>query len=87
MNKGPLKGVTITEFTSAWAGPYATCLLGFLGAEVIKVESMAYVDHSRFLSFTTNREFNTPNESSVFNTLNLNKKSVCLNLKNKTCEL
>ena len=39
MNHGPLKGVRVTEFTSAWAGPYATCLLGFLGAEVIKVES------------------------------------------------
>ncbi len=81
MNNGPLKGVRITEFTSAWAGPYATCLLGFLGADVIKVESMAYIDHSRFISFTTGKEFTTPNESSVFNTLNLNKKSITLNLK------
>ncbi len=81
MNNGPLKGVRITEFTSAWAGPYATCLLGFLGADVIKVESMAYIDHSRFIAFTTGKEFTTPNESSVFNTLNLNKKSITLNLK------
>ncbi len=81
MSNGPLKGVRITEFTSAWAGPYATCLLGFLGADIIKVESMAYIDHSRFISFTTGKEFTTPNESSVFNTLNLNKKSITLNLK------
>ena len=33
--EGPLAGVRITEFTSAWAGPYATCLLGFLGAEIV----------------------------------------------------
>ncbi len=79
MNNGPLKGIRITEFTSAWAGPYATCLLGFLGAEIIKVESLTYIDHSRFLSFTTNTEFTSPNESSVFNTMNLNKKSVSLN--------
>lgn len=81
MNNGPLEGVRITEFTSAWAGPYATCLLGFLGAEIIKVESMAYIDHSRSTSFTTGKVFATPNESSVFNTLNLNKKSISLNLK------
>ncbi len=80
MDHGPLKGVRITEFTSAWAGPYATCLLGFLGAEVIKVESRRRVDHSRNLAFTTGTEFSGPDESPVFNTLNLNKMSVTLNL-------
>jgi benzylsuccinate CoA-transferase BbsF subunit len=77
---GPLKGVRITEFTSAWAGPYATCLLGFLGAEVIKVESRRRLDHSRFTAFTTGRAFEGPDESPVFDILNLNKLSVCLNL-------
>jgi benzylsuccinate CoA-transferase BbsF subunit len=80
-NNGPLNGIRITEFTSAWAGPYATCLLGFLGAEVIKVESRQRPDHSRMLSFTTGKEFETLNESEVFNNLNLNKRSVSLNLK------
>ena len=80
MNNGPLTGIRITEFTSAWAGPYATCLLGFLGAEVIKVESRKRLDHARNLSFSTGRRFTGPNESSVFNNLNLNKKSVTLNL-------
>ena len=80
-NNGPLDGIRITEFTSAWAGPYATCLLGFLGAEVIKVESRQRPDHSRMLSFTTGKEFETLNESEVFNNLNLNKHSVSLNLK------
>lgn len=78
---GPLNGIRVTEFTSAWAGPYATCLLGFLGAEVIKVESRQRPDHSRMLSFTTGKEFETLNESEVFNNLNLNKRSVSLNLK------
>jgi benzylsuccinate CoA-transferase BbsF subunit len=78
---GPLHGIRITEFTSAWAGPYASCLLGFLGAEVIKVESRQRPDHSRMLSFTTGKEFETLDESEVFNTLNLNKRSVSLNLK------
>ena len=80
-NGGPLKGIRVVEFTSAWAGPYATCLLGFLGAEVIKVESQQRPDHSRIISFTTGKAFQTLNESEVFNNLNLNKRSVCLNLK------
>ncbi|MFI5397763.1 MAG: CaiB/BaiF CoA transferase family protein [Candidatus Binatia bacterium] len=80
MNNGPLSGVRVTEFTSAWAGPYATCLLSFLGAEVIKVESRKRLDHSRFISFTTAKTFSGPDESPVFNNLNLNKLSVCLNL-------
>ena len=80
MTNGPLSGVRVTEFTSAWAGPYATCLLGFLGAEIIKVESRKRLDHSRFTSFTTARTFSGPDESPVFDNLNLNKRSVCLNL-------
>ena len=80
MSDGPLTGVRVTEFTSAWAGPYATCLLGFLGAEIIKVESRKRVDHARFISFTTGTDFSTPDKSPVFNSLNLNKLSVCLNL-------
>jgi crotonobetainyl-CoA:carnitine CoA-transferase CaiB-like acyl-CoA transferase len=55
-------------------------LLGFLGAEVIKVESRRRLDHARNLSFSTGKRFSGPNESSVFNNLNLNKKSVTLNL-------
>ncbi len=80
MTKGPLQGIRITEFTSAWAGPYATCLLAFLGAEVVKVESRRRIDHSRYIVFSMGKVFTSPNESSVFDSLNLNKKSVCLNL-------
>lgn len=77
----PLKGFRLTEFTSAWAGPYASCLLALLGMEVIKVETSAWLDHTRTRSFSTGRLFTNPDESSVFNHLNLNKKSVTLNLK------
>jgi len=88
MNAGPLQGVRITEFTSAWAGPYATALLAVLGAEVIKVESRRRPDHSRLLSFTTGVEFTNVDQSSVFNSLNMNKRSVTLNLtKPKAAEL
>jgi benzylsuccinate CoA-transferase BbsF subunit len=36
---GPLGGITVLDFTWAAVGPYATFLLGLLGARVIRVES------------------------------------------------
>ena len=53
MKRGALEGVRIADFSWAWAGPYATLLLGFLGAEVIKIESKKRLDHSRLMSLTT----------------------------------
>jgi crotonobetainyl-CoA:carnitine CoA-transferase CaiB-like acyl-CoA transferase len=36
----PLEGVTVMEFATMYAGPYASALLADLGARVIKVESL-----------------------------------------------
>ena len=80
MKRGALEGVRVADFSWAWAGPYATLLLGFLGAEVIKIESKKRLDHSRLMSLTTGQAFKSLDASPVFCQLNLNKLGVTLNL-------
>ena len=76
----PLEGVRVLDFTWAWAGPQATLLLALMGAEVIKVESKHRLDHSRLRSLVAGPSMSGPDGSFIFNTLNLNKLSVTLNL-------
>ena len=72
-----LEGVRILDFTWAAAGPYATCLLALLGAEVVKVESTKRPDPARrgFLA-----DYGGTNRSPNFNELNLNKRSFQVDL-------
>src|SRR2546423_6331270 len=46
---GPLDGLLVADFSRVLAGPYATMLLGDLGATVIKVESPAGDDTRSWL--------------------------------------
>lgn len=45
----PLQGVRVVNFGWVWAGPVVGQTLGFLGAEVLKVESNARIDMTRNL--------------------------------------
>jgi benzylsuccinate CoA-transferase BbsF subunit len=80
--KGALEGVRVADFSWLWAGAYATELLAFLGAEVIKIESRKRPDRARRISLTTGQVFSGLDESPVFNHLNLNKLDVSIDLKN-----
>lgn len=73
---GPLCGIRVLDVTRVLAGPYCTTLLGFLGAEVIKVEEPDGGDPSRTASLYFDRGL-----SAFFISGNAGKKSLTLNLK------
>jgi len=80
MSRGPLEGVRIADFTFQWAGPYASTLLAYMGAEAIHVESSRRPDSSRRISITTHRRYTGLNQSPVFNDINAGKLGITLDL-------
>ena len=72
-----LDDVRILDLTHVVNGPYATLMLSFLGAEVIKVEPPGRGEKAR--SLLPIRD--VPHESYPFLMLNSNKKGITLNLK------
>lgn len=74
----PLAGLRILTFEAFGAGPFGSMYLADLGAEVIKIENRAQGgDATRGMG----PYFLGENDSHFFQTFNLNKRSVCLNLK------
>jgi benzylsuccinate CoA-transferase BbsF subunit len=67
----------VLDFSWLAAGPYATLLLGLLGAEVVKVESSRRIDLARMGFFN---RYEGIERSPNFNELNLNKRSVTIDL-------
>ncbi len=73
-SRGPLSGIVVADFSRILAGPYATMMLGDLGADVIKVESPAGDD---------TREWVPPRRGDVgtyYLGVNRNKRSIALDL-------
>jgi crotonobetainyl-CoA:carnitine CoA-transferase CaiB-like acyl-CoA transferase len=74
--KGPLDGITVIDLTSFIFGPYATQTLGDLGADIIKVEAPGGDKQRGGLKQSRSKDM-----GSTYMTLNRNKKSVTLDLK------
>jgi crotonobetainyl-CoA:carnitine CoA-transferase CaiB-like acyl-CoA transferase len=75
--KGPLAGVRVLELTKVWAGPFAGKLLAFLGAEVIRVESLASLDVTRTFGV------DDMDKAPGFMAVNPQKLSVQVDMKSK----
>jgi crotonobetainyl-CoA:carnitine CoA-transferase CaiB-like acyl-CoA transferase len=74
----PLEGVRVLTFENFGAGPFGSMYLADLGAEVIKIENREQGgDATRGMG----PFFLGDHDSHFFQTFNLNKKSVTLNLK------
>ena len=79
-NKRPLEGIRVVNFGWVWAGPVVGQTLGFLGAEVFKVESRARIDMTRNLPPFAEGEPG-PNRSLSNHACWAGNGSVSLNLK------
>jgi crotonobetainyl-CoA:carnitine CoA-transferase CaiB-like acyl-CoA transferase len=78
MNKA-LEGVTILDFSHLLQGPFATQLLGDMGANIIKIERAGAGDMFRSMTFFA--KWVGGSESPNFLAWNRNKRSIALNLK------
>jgi crotonobetainyl-CoA:carnitine CoA-transferase CaiB-like acyl-CoA transferase len=75
--RGPLEGVRILDFTQYMQGPWATQVLGDMGADVIKVEPPRG-DWERGYTFD---DVWPGGESALFLAMNRSKRSIVLDLK------
>ena len=72
---GPLKGITVLDFTQAYNGPYCTMILADYGARVIKVERADGGEQSRDWT-----PFSESGGSGYFATYNRNKEDIAIDL-------
>jgi crotonobetainyl-CoA:carnitine CoA-transferase CaiB-like acyl-CoA transferase len=72
----PLDGIKVVELAQNLAGPFCAEILSHLGAEVIKVEKPGIGDDARHWG-----KLLSADAGASFNAINLNKKSIVLDLK------
>lgn len=75
----PLSGIKVLDLTRIVSGPFATMLLGDLGADVVKIEEPSRGDESR--------SYGPPfpgGESAYFLSINRNKRSCAIDLKTQS---
>ncbi len=73
-DNGPLDGIRVLDFTGFIAGSYGAMLLGDLGADVLKIESLGGDNARHWGPFIDG-------ESRMFQAWNRNKRGIAVNLK------
>jgi crotonobetainyl-CoA:carnitine CoA-transferase CaiB-like acyl-CoA transferase len=74
----PLKGIRVLDLSRVLAGPLCSMMLGDLGADVVKIERQGRGDDTR----DWGPPFDERGESAYFLSVNRNKLSVAVDLKN-----
>lgn len=82
-NDRPLAGVRALDFGLLTAGANTSAMLADLGAEVLKIESGAYLDPFRVVGKPDDKD-GWWNRSPQFRFTNRNKRGLALNLKDKS---
>jgi len=77
----PLEGVTVIDFTWVYAGPFATRMLAYFGANVVRLESQTRPDQVRSAGLARVPGDEGPEGSQQWHSINADKKSVQVNLK------
>ncbi len=77
--RAPFAGLRVLDLTQFWSGPYATMLLGGLGADVIKIESVQRPDPYRYTLVEPGAE-RWYERGPVWNDTNCDKRSLTLDL-------
>ncbi|KAI8886011.1 CAIB/BAIF family protein [Backusella circina FSU 941] len=72
----PLEGIRVLELGQLIAGPFCGSILGYYGAEVIKIEPPKIGDPLRIW-----RNLDSDGQSPWFRSMARNKKSVCIDLR------
>ena len=77
---GPLAGVKVLDLSRLLPGPFASLVLGDMGAQVDKIEDTGAGDYLRVMPPQVG------DQSAIFLALNRNKRSACLDLKKPSAQ-
>lgn len=79
--KKALEGIRVLDFSQLLAGPFATMMLGDLGAEIIKIERLNTGDLYRGMTFFAKNI--KDKQSPLFMAWNRNKRSIAMDIRNE----
>jgi len=79
----PFSNLRIVDATNSWAGPFTTQILANLGAQVIKVESIQYMDTWRASGNIGDNADAYWERSPLWNSVNTDKMGITLNLSDE----
>jgi crotonobetainyl-CoA:carnitine CoA-transferase CaiB-like acyl-CoA transferase len=88
--EGPLSGVRVLSFAQAWSGTFGTEILALLGADVVQLGALHRIDVWRNVRqrvpkalTDASRTQHAANTQGLYNSVNLNKRELTLDLRSK----